>query len=370
MKRMSCCCSRAPSSLAGTGVALRASLVHRGLRQHQAGRGRRGRQGVRLAQSAFVRADRRHQQGRQAETWSLEWGSSSQLSAAKYPVTRTTIKAGDKIIAGGEPQARPGGQGPASVQHQASGRRLDVGRHCRLVPTPRTRHVRVDARCARRRSSHRLGPARWRRRDRRHPRLAAPSVAPKDLTGTWVSVVAEHWHLRMLVPPKGEFAMLPLNPEARGSPAPGIPRRSPPAMSSAKAMAPRRSCASRDASTSPGRTTTRSGWTSTPARRRACSTSAAAPPPRRPGAERGRATRRRMGGHSRCGVAKPHGRWRRRRTRRSARDHDPHAAGLPAQERRALQRERTRRRALRSLHRAERRRLARRRQHRHRPDLL
>ena len=47
------------------------------------------------------------------------------------------------------------------------------------------------------------------------PAPPARSVAPKDLTGTWVSVVAEHWHLRMLVPPKGEFAMLPLNPEAR-----------------------------------------------------------------------------------------------------------------------------------------------------------
>ena len=32
-------------------------------------------------------------------------------------------------------------------------------------------------------------------------------MAPKDLTGYWVSVVAEHWHLRMLVPPKGQFAM-------------------------------------------------------------------------------------------------------------------------------------------------------------------
>ena len=30
-----------------------------------------------------------------------------------------------------------------------------------------------------------------------------------------MSVVAEHWHLRMLVPPKGEFSMLPLNAEAR-----------------------------------------------------------------------------------------------------------------------------------------------------------
>jgi hypothetical protein len=47
------------------------------------------------------------------------------------------------------------------------------------------------------------------------PAPAARAVAPKDLTGTWVSVVAEHWHLRMLVPPKGDFSMLPLNAEAR-----------------------------------------------------------------------------------------------------------------------------------------------------------
>jgi len=41
------------------------------------------------------------------------------------------------------------------------------------------------------------------------------AAALKDLTGYWVSVVAEHWHLRMLVPPKGNFEMLPLNAEAR-----------------------------------------------------------------------------------------------------------------------------------------------------------
>ena len=43
-------------------------------------------------------------------------------------------------------------------------------------------------------------------------RSSAPS---RDLTGYWVSVVAEHWHYRMLVPPKGDFAMLPLNAEAQ-----------------------------------------------------------------------------------------------------------------------------------------------------------
>lgn len=47
------------------------------------------------------------------------------------------------------------------------------------------------------------------------PPASARAAAPKDLTGYWVSVVAEHWHLRMMVPPKGDFAMLPLNPEAR-----------------------------------------------------------------------------------------------------------------------------------------------------------
>src|SRR5262245_59446144 len=41
------------------------------------------------------------------------------------------------------------------------------------------------------------------------------AAAPEDLTGYWVSVVTEHWHLRMLVPPKGDYSMLPLNPEGR-----------------------------------------------------------------------------------------------------------------------------------------------------------
>ena len=59
---------------------------------------------------SFVRIDVTNKEGK-VETWSLEWGSSSQLSAAKYPVTRTTIKAGDKIIAGGEPRRDPAVKG-------------------------------------------------------------------------------------------------------------------------------------------------------------------------------------------------------------------------------------------------------------------
>jgi len=43
----------------------------------------------------------------------------------------------------------------------------------------------------------------------------ARAQAPKDFTGYWVAVVTEHWHLRMEMPPKNDFSMLPVNAEAR-----------------------------------------------------------------------------------------------------------------------------------------------------------
>lgn len=39
--------------------------------------------------------------------------------------------------------------------------------------------------------------------------------APIDLTGYWVSVVTEDWRWRMVTPPKGDVASIPLNPEGR-----------------------------------------------------------------------------------------------------------------------------------------------------------
>jgi hypothetical protein len=36
-----------------------------------------------------------------------------------------------------------------------------------------------------------------------------------DLTGYWVSVVTEDWRFRMITPPKGDYASVPLNPEGR-----------------------------------------------------------------------------------------------------------------------------------------------------------
>src|SRR5439155_46318 len=41
------------------------------------------------------------------------------------------------------------------------------------------------------------------------------AIAPIDLTGYWVSVVTEDWRYRMVTPPKGDFASVPLNTEGR-----------------------------------------------------------------------------------------------------------------------------------------------------------
>lgn len=43
----------------------------------------------------------------------------------------------------------------------------------------------------------------------------ARATTPRDYTGYWVSVVTEHWHLRMMLPPKRDYTMLPLTAEAR-----------------------------------------------------------------------------------------------------------------------------------------------------------
>jgi hypothetical protein len=39
--------------------------------------------------------------------------------------------------------------------------------------------------------------------------------APIDITGTWVAIVNEDWRWRMVTPPKGDYASVPLNPEGR-----------------------------------------------------------------------------------------------------------------------------------------------------------
>ena len=43
----------------------------------------------------------------------------------------------------------------------------------------------------------------------------ARQAAPIDLTGYWVSYVTEDWRYRMMTPPKGDYARVPLNADAR-----------------------------------------------------------------------------------------------------------------------------------------------------------
>ncbi len=47
------------------------------------------------------------------------------------------------------------------------------------------------------------------------PARTPKAQAPMDLTGYWVSIVTEDWRFRMVVPPKGDYASVPLNPEGR-----------------------------------------------------------------------------------------------------------------------------------------------------------
>ena len=52
----------------------------------------------------------------------------------------------------------------------------------------------------------------------RGPQRAAANpraAAPIDITGNWVSVVSEDWLQRMLMPPRGDYAGVPLNLEGR-----------------------------------------------------------------------------------------------------------------------------------------------------------
>lgn len=43
----------------------------------------------------------------------------------------------------------------------------------------------------------------------------AREIAPYDLTGYWVSIVTEDWRWRMMTPPVGDYAGVPMTPESR-----------------------------------------------------------------------------------------------------------------------------------------------------------
>lgn len=49
------------------------------------------------------------------------------------------------------------------------------------------------------------------------PPTTARASAPIDLTGQWVAIITEDWRWRMITPPKGDYASLPLNAAGRAA---------------------------------------------------------------------------------------------------------------------------------------------------------
>jgi hypothetical protein len=52
-------------------------------------------------------------------------------------------------------------------------------------------------------------------RGRGAPPPVPRAAAPVDFTGNWVAVISEDWRWRMITPPKGDYANIPVNAEAR-----------------------------------------------------------------------------------------------------------------------------------------------------------
>ena len=275
---------------------------------------------------SFMRIDVTDKDG-SVKTSALEWGSTNDLTQAK--IGRTTLKPGDKLKVTGE-AARDASSLRlliSSVERRSDGSRGGAG-------SSKMRRAWFPSACADRPDHCRptLAPRGGTVRAGGLRRPGAPA-RPKDLTGTSVSVVTEHWHLRMMVPPRSDFSMIPANPEARKIANAGD-RAEEPTAEACKASGATTIMRVPGDAMYHGSTTTRCGWRSTPAHRRGrCTSAAQCRRPRRPVAGL-------LGGVV--------GRARRARARRAANAvegrHPDDAAGVSPQQRDSLPRERDARR--------------------------
>ena len=219
------------------------------------------------------------------QRWAIEWGAISQLN--RQGVERYTLKIGDHVQITGAPARnaddhqllmrkllRPSdgfkwaasGQlmadtiGQTTNDRSCQRRGLPLGsRASWLAAAPGTRDSTPS------RAGARLPGL---RRPRRLPRRM-------DLTGYWVSVVTEDWLWRMVTPPKGDVASIPLNAAGRKvADAWDLARDNASERAVQGLRSGRRHAHSRTASASPGRTPTRSRSKPTRARRRGSSISA------------------------------------------------------------------------------------------------
>ena len=97
----------------------------------------------------------------------------------------------------------------------------------------------------------------------------ARAAAAYDYAGYWVSEVTEKWRYRMLVPDKGDYVQVPLNPEGRKVANAGIRRKIKRLAKHANRTVPPVCCKSPGGSTFIGRMTTRCAWIRIPGPRHA-----------------------------------------------------------------------------------------------------
>src|SRR6059036_2650623 len=79
------------------------------------------------------------------------------------------------------------------------------------------------------------------------PPTNAKAAAPIDFIGQWVSVVTEDWRYRMITPPKGNYAGVPLMMRPERSPTTGIPPKTKPQARSVRHMGLQILCGFQDA---------------------------------------------------------------------------------------------------------------------------
>src|ERR1041385_4253554 len=195
-----------------------APLVHGGVRVRETHGDRRGRQGIRLAQSALVRAHRGDDERRQDRDVESRVG-------LQHAVVRGEVSGDAHDVEVWRSHHRGGGAGPrsrsASHPHlldQAAGGRVG-GAGSRRVNKRLLPILLALLTLLAPRATFAQG------RGGGGQQQSGRAGAIKDLTGYWVSVVAEHWHLRMMVPPKGDTTMLPVNAEARRIAKPWAPAK-------------------------------------------------------------------------------------------------------------------------------------------------
>ena len=148
-------------------------------------------------------------------------------AAADAGVKRDTLKVGDKVVIIGRPSRVPGEYRVLMVNLTRPSDGFHMGQECdrsrRLIPPGsliasglmKTSQVldRLVFVCAHLRP--RSLDAQRGRGGGGAPPASPRQAAPIDLTGYWVSPIIEDWKFRMVIPNKGVFDGVPLNPEGR-----------------------------------------------------------------------------------------------------------------------------------------------------------